>query len=190
MQSSVSPCYHEFMLDLSQTTMFEEYIRGRICSLGITVVRKSKDGDLHLTKRSKKLRKSLSSTSSITSDNSVSSQHCMENFITDEKRKSKLSNREESEPANFGRTNIDNSKNTKIVTNSTSILQTAHSQRMNSTNAHIFSHYVESDNTSSFLTEKDNVPRDKNVEEECQLQKTYGNDKEGLSSRRKKVKSI
>ena len=190
MQSSVSPCYHEFMLDLSQTTMFEEYIRGRICSLGISVVRKSKNGDLQLTKRSKRLRKSLSSTSSITSDNSVSSQHCMENFITDEKRNSKLSTREDNQPANFARTNIDNSKNTKIVANSTSILQSAHSQRKNFTDAHIFSHYVESDNTSSFLTEKDNVPRDKKVEEECQLQKTYGNDKDRLEPRRKKVNSI
>ena len=190
MQSSVSPFYHEFMLDLSQTTMFEEYIRGRICSLGITVARKSKDGNLHLTKRSKTIRRRLSSNSSFNSDNSMSSKYYMENGITRVKCNIKLSTREDNQPPNVARTNIDNSNNMKIVANSTSILQPTHFQRMNSSITHVLSHCIESDSTSFFLTEKDNVPGAKKVEEECQLQKTYGNDKKMLVPRRKKVNSI
>ena len=196
MESSVSSEYHEFMKELSQTTMFEEYIRSRICSLGITVAGKSKDGKLHLTKITKKKRKRLSTTSSSNSDNVMSSNNCRKNGIVRVKCNTKVNNntREANQPENVSRTNIDSSNITKkVLAQSTSILQTtddSHQQHTNSSITNFLSNNVDSDNTSSFLTEKDTVPKAKRVEEECQLQKTYGSDIERLVRRRKKVNSI
>ena len=46
--SSIPEEYAEFAKALSETTMFDEYIRGRIFALGINIGRNTKDGEMML----------------------------------------------------------------------------------------------------------------------------------------------
>ena len=58
--SSIPEEYQEFAKGLSETTMFDEYIRGKIFSLGINVGRNTKDGEIMLKRMCKsKLDQSL-----------------------------------------------------------------------------------------------------------------------------------
>lgn len=172
--------------------MFDEYIRGRICSLGINVVGCNKDGELHITKISKKKREFLSSNSSIASDDSVSSSNYTENGTIDCSSiecNSQTIVKKDNEPGNTSKTNIDsNSKFMKGVYKTKKIFLPTHFQSTTSFVTNFLPHQEEPDNTSSALTEKDNVPKAKREKEVCQLQKTYGySDKQKVVRRRRKI---
>ena len=195
MEYSISPEYHNFVNELSQTTMFDEYIRGKISSLGINIVGINKDGELHLTKMMSKMkRESLSSTPSTTSDDSVFSNNYTEKgppiSCCSVECDSKTIMKKDNEAKNISKTNIDGSKGMKEGYKTRKLSLPTPFQSTTSFITNFFPQQDQPDNTSSTLTERDNVPKAKREKEVCQVQKTYGSDKQKLAPRRSKKISI
>ena len=159
-QSSISSEYHKFAQGLSQTTMFDEYIRGKICCLGIEVSGgRNKDGELHL--RRIFMANLISSKCSTALDDTLSSNNNSKRVANDgastQCNRKSITNKV-NEPVNTSRAaNIDSSKLVKGVHKNKKISLPTHLQSTATFYVANFLSYQEKepDNTSFALTEND-----------------------------------